>query len=86
MSAPLLLMHGRHDDRVKIDQAERMVQALRQAGKPVDYLVFEREGHGLEHWTSRLRYFRKIEDFLAGCLGGRSGGLDLFELPARWMR
>ncbi len=80
VAAPLLLMHGRHDSRVKIDQAERMVQALRQAGKPVDYLVFEREGHGLEHWTSRVRYFRKLEDFLAGCLGGRSGGFDFFEL------
>ena len=85
VSAPLLLMHGRHDDRVKIEQADRLVQALRQAGKPVDYVVFEREGHGLEHWTSRLRYFRKLEDFLAGCLGGRSGGFDLFELAAGWL-
>lgn len=77
MTAPPLLMHGRH---VKIDRAERMVQALREAGKPVDYIVFKREGHGLEHWTGRLRHDRKLEDLLAGCLGGRSGGLDWFAL------
>ena len=83
VTAPVLLMHGVHDSRVKLDQAERMVRALRQAGKSVEYVVFKREGHDLQHWSSRLRYYRKVEDFLAQCLGGRSSGFDLFEL-ASW--
>lgn len=80
---PLLILHGAHDPRVKLDQSTRMVQALRQAGKSVDFHVFNNAGHGVQRWPERMTYFRKTEDFLARCLGGRSNGLDLFEL-ASW--
>lgn len=79
---PILLLHGAHDPRVKLEQSQRMAQALRAAGKPVELHVFERAGHGLHRWQDRLREFRLTEDFLAGCLGGRSGGFDLFEIGA----
>jgi hypothetical protein len=29
-----------------------------------------------------LTYYRKTEDFLAQCLGGRSNGYDFFELAS----
>ena len=83
-AGPILLMHGAHDPRVKLDQSQRMAQALRQAGKPVDLQVFDQAGHGFHRWQDRLRQFRLTEDFLAPCLGGRSGGFDLFEVGA-WL-
>jgi dipeptidyl aminopeptidase/acylaminoacyl peptidase len=83
-SGPVLLMHGTHDPRVRLDQSLRMAQALRAAGKPVDLQVFDKAGHGFHRWQDRLRQFRLTEDFLAPCLGGRSGGFDLFEVGA-WL-
>src|SRR5688500_17209659 len=44
---PLLMVHGARDVRVRIDQAERMVQALRAAGKQIEYLAISDLGHGL---------------------------------------
>ena len=78
--APLLIFHGVNDPRVKLDQSDRMVEALRAAGKDVEYVVVENEGHGSSHWKNRLDYFRRIEDFLAECLGGRSSGFDYYQL------
>lgn len=77
---PILLLHGANDPRVKLDQSERMAAALRHAGKAVDLHVFPNAGHGPDHWTDKLTYFRKTENFLAQCLGGRSYGFDYFEL------
>lgn len=81
---PILVMHGVNDPRVKLDQSERMVAALRAAGKPVEYLTFQGDGHGNQKWTNNLAMYRKTEDFLAGCLGGRSSGFDYYQLGA-WL-
>ena len=78
--APLLILHGANDPRVKLDQSSRMVDALHKAGKTVDFVVFPNAGHGNMKWSDNLRYYRKTEDFLSQCLGGRSNGLDWFEL------
>lgn len=77
---PLLILHGANDPRVKLDQSTRMVQALRDAGKEVDFVLFKGAGHGNQKWSDNLRYYRKTEDFLGRCLGGRSSGFDWFEL------
>jgi len=80
ITKPLLIVHGARDPRVKLMQADRMVNALRKEGKDVDYLVFDNEGHGISKWTNNLTFYRKLEDFLAKNLGGRSNGFDYYEL------
>jgi dipeptidyl aminopeptidase/acylaminoacyl peptidase len=80
VTKPLLILHGANDPRVKLDQSTRMVEALHQAGKEVDFVLFKDAGHGSQKWSDNLRYYRKTEDFLSRCLGGRSAGFDLFEL------
>ena len=77
---PLLILQGARDARVHLDQSTRMVDALKKAGKPVDFVLFPQAGHNLYRWIDRLTYYRKTEDFLAQCLGGRSAGYDFFEL------
>jgi len=77
---PLLILHGANDPRVRKDQSDRMVEALRAAGKPVEYIVIGDEGHGFGHWKNQLTFYRKTEDFLADCLGGRSSGFDYYQL------
>ena len=50
-----------------------MVAALKQAGKDVRYVVFPDEGHRRDYgnWRNALRHYAEVEEFLAGCLGGR---------------
>lgn len=79
---PILIMHGVNDPRVKIDQSDRMVDALRKAGKDVRYITFKGDGHGNQKWNNNLTMYRESEDFLAKCLGGRSAGFDYYQLGA----
>ena len=79
-SKPLLVVHGRNDPRVKIDQSDRMVAALEKAGVPVTYDSIADEGHGFRHWKNQMKLYRQVEDFFAGCLGGRSAGFDFYQL------
>jgi len=83
VSKPLLILHGVNDPRVKFEQSTLMVEALRKAGKDVEFVSFKGDGHGNQKWSNNLRLYRKIEDFLSECLGGRSSGFDYFEL-ASW--
>jgi len=79
---PVLIVHGARDVRVRIDQAERMVQALERAGKPVEYLRVPEMGHFMGYWAHRLAVLRKTEDFLQRCLGGRASRFDWFDVVA----
>ena len=65
--------------RVRSDQAERMVEALRRAGKPVEYLFIPEMGHGMGYWAHRLEMLRRTETFLRGCIGGRASRIDPFD-------
>jgi len=84
IKSPVLIIQGANDIRVKQDQSDRMVQALRDANKDVNYQLIEGEGHKINHWKNRLKVYRITEDFLAECLGGRSSGFDYYQL-ASWM-
>jgi dipeptidyl aminopeptidase/acylaminoacyl peptidase len=87
LERPVLIVQGANDVRVRPDQAERMAAALRRAGKPVDYLVIPDMGHGMGWWAHRLVVLRKTEAFLQGCLGGRAGRVDPFDVIAwAWTR
>lgn len=77
---PILIMHGVNDPRVKLEQSEWMVAALRKAGKEVEYVTFKGDGHGNQKWSNNLTMYRKTEDFLAKCLGGRTSGFDYYQL------
>lgn len=87
LQRPLLIVHGAKDVRVRIDQSERMVDALKRAGKPVEYLPIADMGHGAQWWVHRLAFLRKTEDFLHRCLGGRASRFDPYDAVAwAWQR
>lgn len=77
--APLLVVHGANDVRVARRDADEVVERLRALRRPVQYVLFEDEGHAIRQAPNRVRMWRAIEDFLAGCLGGRSSGFDAYE-------
>src|SRR5262249_42306101 len=53
---PLLIAQGKNDPRVKQAESEQIVEAVRKAGKPVEYLLFEDEGHGFARPENRLKF------------------------------
>jgi dipeptidyl aminopeptidase/acylaminoacyl peptidase len=79
LRVPLLIALGANDPRVPQAEGNQIVAALRQAGKPVEYIVYTDEGHGLTRAENRLHFYAKVEAFLAQHLGGRAEPLT--EIP-----
>ncbi|MDQ3687802.1 MAG: alpha/beta fold hydrolase, partial [Acidobacteriota bacterium] len=52
IKVPLLVIHGARDARVKIGEAERMIQAARKHGRPAWFLIGKNEGHGFTRRSS----------------------------------
>jgi dipeptidyl aminopeptidase/acylaminoacyl peptidase len=68
---PLLIGQGANDPRVKQAESEQIVEAMKQAGKPVKYALYTDEGHGFARPENRLHFYAIAEEFLAQYLGGR---------------
>jgi dipeptidyl aminopeptidase/acylaminoacyl peptidase len=62
--APLMVIHGANDPRVPLSEAEQLVEALRSKEVPVEFLVFEDEGHGLVKLKNKLVAYPAIVSFL----------------------
>ena len=62
--APLMVVHGRNDPRVPYTEAEQIVKALRARNSPVEYTLFDDEGHGVVKLNNRLALYPKIVEFL----------------------
>ncbi len=71
ITAPLLVIQGANDPRVKKAESDQIVLAMRRLGRTVEYLVAPDEGHGFAGEINNLAMFAKIEKFLAQHLGGR---------------
>ena len=71
ITKPLLIGQGANDPRVKQVESEQIVEAMRRAGKSVEYILYEDEGHGLARSENRRHFFAIAEEFLAKYLDGR---------------
>lgn len=70
--APLMVIHGANDPRVPLSEAEQLVNALQARNVPVEFLVYEDEGHGLVKLKNILDAYPKMADFLATYIGAPS--------------
>jgi dipeptidyl aminopeptidase/acylaminoacyl peptidase len=68
---PLVVVQGKNDPRVNIRESNQIVAAVRDNGKPVEYLVAPDEGHGFARPINNLAMVTKMEEFFAKYLGGR---------------
>jgi dipeptidyl aminopeptidase/acylaminoacyl peptidase len=62
--APILLLHGRDDTVVPIEQSQVMATALRRAGKPVEFIELNGEDHWLSREATRTRMLTETVRFL----------------------
>jgi dipeptidyl aminopeptidase/acylaminoacyl peptidase len=51
---PLLVIQGANDPRVLKVESDEIVEGVRQNGVPVEYLLFEDEGHGFSKRENRI--------------------------------
>jgi dipeptidyl aminopeptidase/acylaminoacyl peptidase len=70
---PLLVVQGKNDPRVNIRESNQIVAAVRDNGKPIEYLVAPDEGHGFARPINNLAMVTAMEGFLVKYLGGPWG-------------
>lgn len=61
---PLFIAQGANDPRVNKAESDQMVEALRQRGINVEYMVKDNEGHGFHNQENRFDFYRAMERFL----------------------
>jgi dipeptidyl aminopeptidase/acylaminoacyl peptidase len=69
IKAPLLVAQGANDPRVRKEESDQIVEALRSRGVEVEYLVKDDEGHGFRNEENTFEFYRALERFLAAHLG-----------------
>lgn len=63
--APLLVLQGANDPRVRQSESDELVERMRAAGKQVQYELFEDEGHGFYKRENLMRRYLAHFNFLA---------------------
>jgi dipeptidyl aminopeptidase/acylaminoacyl peptidase len=71
LSCPVIFFQGKKDRVVPLDQAERMVEALRHRNVEVEYVLFEQEGHGFRSSEAIQQSLEKEFAFYLRILGIR---------------
>jgi dipeptidyl aminopeptidase/acylaminoacyl peptidase len=61
---PVLLIHGRDDTVVPLEQSQLMADALQKAGKPVELVVQKGADHWLSRGDTRLAMLQAVTTFL----------------------
>ncbi|MEP7234869.1 MAG: S9 family peptidase [Ignavibacteriota bacterium] len=61
---PLFVFQGKNDPRVPPSESEQIVEAVKQKGIPVEYVLLPDEGHGISKRENRVKVYTAIVDFL----------------------
>ncbi|HEX7948661.1 MAG TPA: S9 family peptidase [Phenylobacterium sp.] len=64
VTIPILLIHGKDDSVVPLEQSQIMADALRKAGKPVELVVEKGEDHWLSRGETRLAMLQATMAFV----------------------
>ena len=68
-AAPVLIFHGERDRNVNPNQSKIMKEALVDAGKAVELIVFPKLDHYLEDSAARIEMLKKSDAFLRSSIG-----------------
>lgn len=69
ITADIMLIHGKDDTVVDIEQSEVMAKALKKAGKPHELIKLKGEDHWLSTEKTRIAMLEELGGFLAKHLG-----------------
>lgn len=68
---PLIVLQGANDPRVIKPESDEIVEAAKKSGVPVEYVVFDNEGHGFTKKANEIRANKAILEFLDKHLRGK---------------
>ncbi|UOE41678.1 S9 family peptidase [Chryseobacterium suipulveris] len=71
IKAPLMIIQGANDPRVKQPESDQIVIALRDLKRDVQYILAEDEGHGFAKPVNNMAMIAAAEKFLAKYIGTR---------------
>lgn len=72
MDTPVLYLHGEDDPTVNWEQGLEWYNALRFLGKPIIWLSYPDEGHGLSKLQNRIDFQHRLQDFYDHHLKGQA--------------
>ena len=61
---PLMVLQGANDPRVLKVESDEIVESVRKNGVPVEYIVFDNEGHGFLKKENEIKGYGQIVTFL----------------------
>lgn len=70
VTKPLMVLQGANDPRVLQIESDEIVDSVRSNGVPVEYVLFEDEGHGFVKKENEIRGYGQIVTFLDSYLKG----------------
>ena len=70
VTQPLMVLQGANDVRVLQVESDEMVEGVKANGVPVEYVVFDDEGHGFLKKENEIKGYGQIKDFLDEYLKG----------------
>lgn len=73
VTKPLIVLQGAQDPRVLQVESDEIVAGVRKNGVPVEYVLFEDEGHGFVKKENQITAYSKILEFLDVYLKGEEG-------------
>ncbi|MBY5992684.1 alpha/beta hydrolase family protein [Ferrimonas balearica] len=63
LKAPVLLIHGKEDERAAIEHADRLAAALKAKDHPFEYIVMKKEAHGFYNEENRTEMYETLLGF-----------------------
>jgi dipeptidyl aminopeptidase/acylaminoacyl peptidase len=72
LETPVLYLHGTNDQTVEYNQGLEFYNAARFLGKPVIFLSYNGEGHGLRRRENQIDFQRRVREFFDRYLKGKS--------------
>ncbi|KAB8198369.1 alpha/beta fold hydrolase [Lysobacter maris] len=76
IDVPLMVLQGANDPRVIKPESDDIVAAVKKNGVPVEYVVFDDEGHGFSKNKNRIEGYGKVLAFLDTYLKGDGGAAE----------
>ncbi|HET7578234.1 MAG TPA: alpha/beta fold hydrolase [Bacillales bacterium] len=64
ITKPLFVLQGANDPRVLKVESDEIVESVRKNGVPVEYIVFDNEGHGFTKRENRIKGYKAAHEFL----------------------
>jgi dipeptidyl aminopeptidase/acylaminoacyl peptidase len=61
---PMLLIHGRNDPRVPVQETEQIAARLRELGREVELIIFDDEGHQITKLANKITAYDAVAQFL----------------------